>query len=280
MHWLIDDRGECWPAASETLRQRIGFAQTSLDVRCDYLVRNAGYILVRLQRQGVLLRWRPALTQRATVAALVLLLRELGEQRVLVSTLRAGWYDRLAASVGQAIEIVGSELATETSDVEGHFRSRRRRPEEIAPNSPLRGAVLAAMDAGRAFDPFALWQLLERTVAGRYILLEPVATEKKLKIVTQGNGYRTLSKEWRRQAPGAIFDSQPDRSYARAAASGFWAALEADEPVIEAVDASIWWPGRGRTFLCYDRLILPLKVERKQLLLSASQLIEPTALNR
>lgn len=280
MHFLIDDRGECWPAASDTLRQRIGFAQTPLDVRCEFLVKNSGYIWVRIQRQGVLLRWRPALTQRASVAALVLLLRELGEQRILISTLRAEWNDRLAATVGQAIELIGSELAAETCEFEGHFMSRRRRPEEIAPNSPLRGAVLAAVDVGRTFDPFALWQLLERTVAGRYILLEPVAADKKLKIVTQGKGYRTISKEWQQQAPGAVFDSQPDRNYARAAASGFWAALEADEPVIEAVDASIWWPGRGRTFLCYDRLILPLRVDSKQLLLSASQLVEPAALNR
>jgi hypothetical protein len=126
--------------------------------------------------------------------------------------------------------------------------------------------------AGFDFEPFSLWSMLEEHAGGRFILTEQQGEDGRLKVLAWGKGYRSFNKDWTTNAVGRDFEDQPDASYAKWAAASYKAANAAGAPIVEDVEASTWWPGRGRTRLRYTRLVLPLTLHgRRRVLLSTAQ---------
>ena len=270
---LIDECGEIWPDGSETLRLRLGFAARTSDDRAQFLVENLGYISVQGHPRGLVLRWRPTFVSRNAFVALSLLLNGEQESRVLISTLRDTWVDCMCGSLAQAREAVCHEFETARCQSGGYFTARPRRADTLNATSILRKTLERAQSNSFTFAAVDLWQLISDSKEDRFALLKPHPEPGQVVFLAHGNGYSTFSRGWLKEACGQSFLDQPDTAYARAASKAFWPTVQSQVPLIEDVDASLWWSARGRYYLSYTRVLMPILIPGKDpLLLSVAQL--------
>ena len=273
MNWLIDDSGEMWPATYPNLRRRLDFGPRSVEDCSRYLVTNLGYIAVATSRRGLIVRWRPTFVRRATFVSLILYLKDQPDKRVLVATLRRAWSDVLYSTQLSAQVALLKEFDTARCEYGGFFRSRPRALQALPPASLLTTTFSHAREMAFSFEAFDLWKMLDAHSVGRYILLDPQPEQQRLLILVQGQGYPNVGQDWLTGASGRDFFDQPDATYAKAAAKGYWSVMQSGEPLIEDVEASIWWTSRGRSDIRYTRLVLPIEVTgKRRLLLCVSQL--------
>ena len=272
--WLIDPSGDVWPPDSETLRANLGMAHRDIADRVSFLVTNLGFIAVRKLNSGLYVRWRPTYTHRATVAAAILLLREHRQQRVVVCSIGRVVSHALFQSTPQGCDAILSRFATEQCETGGHFVALPRTRASLEPSSALRRIVDELIASELSVEPIALWNTLQRSVGGRFLMLKPDGDHHKLRVSSVGSGYTTISQKWTNEAQGRDFEAQPDRAYAKAASRGFWSATEQGSPVVEDVEASLWIPSRGRIAIRYTRLIVPLKIDGRMHILGTSELHE------
>ena len=271
-HWLIDPTGTVWPADSERLRSRLGLAPRTSGDRARFLVANMGFIAVEQLGNGLGVRWRPTYTQRETVAATIIHLREQGEQRVVISTIDNSEIHSLFSGISEACDAMLHRFAGERNTSGGYFLAKPRARDSLLAGSVLRKTLDEAVSRGLSYDPMSLWESLQRSVGSRFLLLDPDRSDRKLKVLSLGSGYTKMSRRWTSEAQGTDFEDQPDVSYARAAARAFWTAAQSGKPVIEDVEASMWVPSRGRSAVRYTRLVLPIEVNGRRRILSTSEL--------
>jgi hypothetical protein len=269
---LIDDKGRLWSAGSEELRSLLGFGARSVDDRTKFAVANLGYVLLQRQQCGALVQWRPTFVKRETFVALLLLLKAEPESRVLISTLRDTWSNNIFGSLSAGLAALLHEFETARTEVGGYFRTRARTVESLDKRSNVGMTLARATEANLMFDPMALWEMLGEVTDGRYILLDPHPDPSLIRIVSHGNGYGRIARDWMKNASGRYFRDQPDVAYASAASAAYWSITQNFTPLVEDVDASVWWAAHGRCKLHYTRLVLPLDIiGRGRMLLTVSQ---------
>jgi hypothetical protein len=269
---LIDDNGRVWPAGSEELRSLLGFAARPVDDRAKFAVANLGFVFVQRLQHGALVQWRPTFVKRPTFVALLLLLKCEPESRVLISTLRKTWSDAIFGSLSAGRDALLHEFETARSDVGGYFRTSARSAESLDQTACLSLTLQRAQSSAFAFDPVELWQMLSEVTDSRYALLDPSPDPERTRIVALGNGYAGITRDWMTKASGRYFLDQPDAAYARAASAAYWPTTQRRTPLIEDVDASVWWAAHGRCRRQYTRVLFSVEVAgRGRLLLSVSQ---------
>lgn len=271
-NWLVDESGEIWPAHSEILRSRLGFAQRVPEERAAYLVTNMGYIAIEMRARGLSVRWRPTWVRRETLAAALLHLAEQPSQRVMIESLTTDWTTRLLPTVEAARDALLTEFGTTKATDGSYFVARPRSAAILGPTSHLRRIFDTAVLNAFRYNPHDLWHHLETHAVGRYLLLDPEPERRGFRIMALGRGFVAPNHEWRRRAPGSPFEEQPDAVYAQEAAKSYWAALEKRSPVVEEVEASTWWQSRGRIAARYTRLVLPLEIAGRCRVLSTTEL--------
>jgi hypothetical protein len=114
---------------------------------------------------------------------------------------------------------------------------------------------LWARNGGRyhaaAFSEYATRRLLKRFLVVRQ------DNAYGLVFDTIGEGLHVPDRDWFRSAIGRPIEHQPDAPYWRWVAKVQRSALQANEPVVSDIDASIYWPSLGRVRRRYRRLLLP-----------------------
>jgi hypothetical protein len=269
---LIDDKGRVWSAGSEELRSLLGFAARSVDVRVKFAVANLGFVSVQRRERGVLVQWRPTFVRRETFVALLMLLKEEHESRILISSFRQVWCDGIFGSLTEGREALLHEFSTAKTEVGGYFKARVRSIESLDRTACLRLTLQRAQIASFRFEPVELWQMLSEVTDGRYTLLEPCPDPSRIRILALGSGYSGITRDWMTKASGRFFFDQPDAAYARAASAAYWPTTQRMEPLVEDVDASVWWASHGRCRHQYTRALFPIDVAGSgRLLLSVSQ---------
>jgi hypothetical protein len=269
---LIDDKGRVWSAGSEELRSLLGFGARPVDDRAKFAVANLGFVLVQRQQRGAIVRWRPTFVKRETFVALLLMLRAEPESRVLISTLGDTWSNNIFGSLSAGLAALLHEFETARAKAGGYFRVRARTAESLDRSSNVGMTLERAREAELTFEPMALWEMLSEVTGGRYTLLEPHPDPSLIRVVAHGTGYDRIARDWMKNASGRYFRDQPDVAYASAASAAYWSITQAFTPLVEDVDASVWWAAHGRCRLQYTRLILPLDViGRGRMLLTVSQ---------
>ena len=268
---LIDENGSVWPADSPQLRRRLWASQPA-PVLCQYAVTNLGFAQLSLSPRAIIIRWRPTSISKETLVGLVQALMDQADGRVSISTLRMDWAESICGSIEQARAALLREFETARCERGGYFRAVPRHPDTLAAGSPLGRVLGASLQANGVFDPVSLWQMLEHSAGGRYILTEAQGDHGPLRIVAWGSGYQSMTSRWIADAPGKNFEDQPDAAYAKGSIKSYRSAIARGVSIVEDVDASTWWPGRGRSRIRYSRLILPLTLESgRRLVLSTAQ---------
>lgn len=272
--WLIDAQGEAWPVASGRLQAAL-FASQPADVFRTYAVASLGFAEVTLKPNAAKICWRPTATTAETYAGLLMLLAELNEQRVVITTMTPEPQHQVCPTIAAAIAHVTRVFQTSHCIDEGHFIARRRRPESLRNRNCVSQLLAAAMERDLTFSAVDLWTILDRYSAKRFVLLEPQGASGPLKVLAWGKGYAWFDTQWADGVSGSDFEDQPDRSYARWAAEAYRQAHRSNEVIVEDVSASTWWPGRGRMSINYTRAVVPIHIKgRGPCVLSTAQVLD------
>ncbi len=266
--WLIDGGGNVWSAHSLELRRTM-WSRLPTNEFFQYVTENMGFAGVAQRPTGLQVRWRPTFTTKATLASLIQHVDDRGETRVAVKTFED---DRENYAVYGSIDLARNAIL-KTFDTArcltgGFFRARILPQEQPEGSTPLAPLVEALRRACYRFEPGSLWSILNDFGGRRYILTENI--DSRLRIIAWGNGYANFDTALTAQSIGKDFEEQADVAYARAAAAAYYSVAETGVSRLEAVEASTWRPGHGRSMVRYTRIIAPLVLTGDRALILSS----------
>jgi hypothetical protein len=265
--WLIDDRGNVWTRL-DRLREALGTGLGPTELT-KYAIENLGYVVIEDRNGATSLRLRPRAVSQTTLAAVLYWLVECPALRYVISHLESDWQHEIlnrADAIGRLGELVVDPLEVR----QGDFRRQAREGAIALPIRQLLGRWQA--DASAPFSTQCA-ELLHKAFGGRYMLIKRSCGSRRLEIRAVGHGFIVYDKDWLSQAVGQRLEDQPDHFYARWAAEAYHDAASTEQPSVDAVDALIERPLRGKERLQYQRLILPYRQsDGDHLLLCASLL--------
>jgi hypothetical protein len=128
--------------------------------------------------------------------------------------------------------------------------------DKLGVGSPLGGLVELWASNGGRYDAEAFSAYTTRRLLKRFFI---VRQDEAYGLVfdTIGEGLHVPERDWFRSAIGRPIEHQPDAPYWRWVVQMQRAALQANDPVVSDIDASIFWPSLGRVRRRYRRLLLP-----------------------
>ncbi|MBO0764231.1 MAG: hypothetical protein J2P50_06560 [Hyphomicrobiaceae bacterium] len=265
--WLLfDDRGETWAAQSPELQRRLHCVQDD-DVPTG-LVRNLGFVAGRTLSNNAALRLHGELVSDVALAAAFYWLSDCRPARVLIDFVEPSRPAEVCTSAEAAIARLVD--LTRGRDFNRHVAEQPCSINDLPAGSPLRGLLgLWASNSGgfneEAYFEYAARRLLKRFLVVRQNLANALVIDRI------GDGLRVPEREWFKSALGRPIEEQPDTPYWRWVARVQRAALQTNNPVLSDIDASIYWPSRGRVRRRYRRLLLPCTTrEGTRLLFSAN----------
>jgi hypothetical protein len=251
--WFVfDDRGNIWPAYSPELRRQLYCFSQNNDLALG-LARNLGFVAGSQSGSNVALRLQLDLVSDIALAAAYYWLSDCEPRRVLIDYLGpsrpAEVYTSAEAAIRRLVRL------TRVREVR-RVAEKACAIDQLSSGSPLRGLVeLWARNGGRydavAFSAYATRRLLKRFLIVRRDEAHGLVFD------TIGEGLHVPERDWFRSAVGRPIEQQPDAPYWRWVAQIQRAALQANDPVVSDIDASIFWPSLGRVRRRYRRLLLP-----------------------
>ncbi|NOU05036.1 MAG: hypothetical protein HOO99_02520 [Hyphomicrobiaceae bacterium] len=221
---------------------------------------NLGFVRIAVTPKALHVSWRPTSITATTFAELMLRLGREHGKRVFVATLASEWGFRLCGSIADAQRHLTNAFNTLTCENEGHFGAFRRRLDGLQRHDRLELLLTGIACAGASVTAVDLWDILERHGERRFLLVKPNGDAGPLKVLAWGCGYDRFSKKLTDSLVGKSLADHPDRFYARSVSNGFWRSHAEGIPILEDVEASSWWPGRGRSTVKYTRLLIPLQI--------------------
>jgi len=252
--WLLfDDRGATWDARSVELRRRLSCPHYGGGLAAD-LVRNVGFVAGRSLGSDATVRLHPRVVSEVALAAVFYWLADHNPRRVLIDFEGENRPAEICTSAAAAIARL-----IELTQQRGFSRNIAERPcslDQLSTGSPLRGLLeIWARNEGRFNEP-ALVKCASRQLLRRFLVVRQSASGRLL-FDTIGDGLHVPDKSWFTSAIGHPIEDQPDTQYWLWVAKSHRATLRLNCPVLTDIDASIYWPSRGRVRRRYRRLLLP-----------------------
>ena len=258
MDVLIDNEGNICPLGAGMVRQSDD-GPLSKALLPDDLIRNHGYVRIRVRDESCSIRAVPQRMQYATYASLVDQLRPLLLSRISLSIhSKAHWQHKVTASKEEALNLLHDQMYRGRKSNDRRYLTRPQNLSVIASASPL----VKLFDTWKASSGHLDLdeQFLAETLQSKYSVLEQDSISGRLKFAEIGAGLVMYRPGWGDSLIGAPADLQPDIQYGRAVAAEWKSVLTSDEPALTDVDALIHEPTepvvkRWR----YTRLALPLR---------------------
>jgi hypothetical protein len=266
---LIDDQGKLWNGSSRELRLAFDSPYSGGEFS-HYAILNLGFVAINGYVNSFQIRLRPAVVSDRTVATLRQWLGTCDAARGVVSSFGVEWSSELIMGATAALARIEHLVA----------EGRRAKPQDYIAR-PVAPEVLTEMPAvarivndwDRLSQPsgqHVLMDLLKQAFGDRYIVVKKEPHQGSLVFAELGDGLFTKYETWRTCAVGAPVEEQPDRDYGRWVAGTYNEVIRSGKPSIEDIDAIVRWPHAGRTRLRYRRVLIPLRRENSEMLLSAS----------
>lgn len=255
---LIDDQGETWDGQSRKLRAALNSPYSGGEFS-SYAVTNLGFVAVNIYGPSCQIRLRPSIVTPSAHRTVQDWLGKVRVERVVLSTLDKHWSDELIRSSPLAQErlelIVTSAARADRQD----FLAQVVGTKGIAANTPLGAMVRNWPEISRQSGQRELLELVKKALGNRYIMVRKHEDNGRIIFHELGDGLFSNYETWRTCAIGAPMEEQPDRSYGRWSATGYYETLQSAEPRVENVDAIVRWPHAGRERLRYQRVIVPVQ---------------------
>lgn len=275
--WLIDEGGHLWPTQAPGLRKKIG-SDLPWEYLQRYAVENLGYCLVSCQTHGCRIKFRPQVIAQPTLVAAIYWLVEQKARRLVISTLREEWDDRIFTSNWAAVSHLSAEADAQFVARRGDFLSRRLRMDELARFRPLADLMRFVRERKYVYDRRAFSRLVDGPLRRRALVLAPSHDATRLTIQQWGTGYRTYSRTWLGLSRGLNVEDQRDFAYASKAATSYRRAWAEQKTILEDVDARVLDDKGKLNHVRYTRIIVPMvDTDGAPLLMGASVVRPPGA---
>jgi len=273
--FLIDDQGRLWHADSPEIGpSRDGPQRARESGRHARSPRGA----VQVTRAGrcYRIRFRPAEASEAAVAALAYHIADDRPARVILSWYDGVWHETLFSEWSRALARLFELSAGARRPRRDTFRHKRRPIRAVFRHPPLARLLARWRSLRPHFDLPSLEPLLRNDLWGRYIILEAGPDGLHLTFRAFGSGFFSYNETWVRTAPGLRLQDVPDYDYGAWVAEAYRAALAADAPRLDDVDAVVAVPRVGAMRFRYRRLILPFRESGRTPYLVGASVFDPT----
>ena len=252
--WLVfDDHGNIWPAHSPELRRQL-YCFHHNDGLPVSLARNLGFVSGCHFGHNVAIRLQLDLVSDIALAATYYWLSDCEPRRVLIDYLGqsrpAEVYTSAEAAISRLVRL------TRDRDICRHVAEETCSVDQLAAGSPLRGLLELWAGTGGRYDESSFSEYATRRLLKRYLVVRQDEAGG-LVFDTIGDGLHVPDRDWFTSAIGRPIEQQPDAPYWRWVAQIQRRALQANDPVVSDIDASIYWPSLGRVRRRYRRLLLP-----------------------
>lgn len=271
MHVLIDTTGKVWDERSGGLRIKFNASITSRALP-DYLIRNMGYIGLRVMGDSIAVRAAPALASYAAFSMLVELVEANPVRRSALRWFDGGWNDEtfFQDSGSSAKKRLLQLMLSHRRNRGLNYLSYPRELATIAPNHPHARLLAYWRDVGGKFDARTNQATLYQLTDGKFLTIERL-DNGKLAFSSIGKGltvYRDNS--WATQFSGSAVEDQPDYNYGQWIEKGYREAFAKREPIVCDYDAVVNDARNGNSqHHRYTRLLLPIETQDGLELLSA-----------
>ncbi|MGI9476774.1 MAG: hypothetical protein ACR2PI_08710 [Hyphomicrobiaceae bacterium] len=272
---LIDREGEIWQSDSRALRANYGAACSNAAFE-RFLVRNLGFISVRVDDRSCAIKASPSRLSFKSFATLSDLLSKENTDRVSVSLFDHDWQHLILPSLNAAL---GSLLQSASGNAESknrRFRSRSRPIESLSADNPLMALFEIWKQNSGYLDLESYPQIINEQLDKRFVLVERKPDASQLVFSRIGEGFAMYDKEWTTRLVGYPVEYQPDVHYAKWIANFWRSALISGKPTLNDVDANIINPlQRTKRRVKYSRLTLPVSEMNGATRLLSASLVDP-----
>jgi hypothetical protein len=272
---LFDDRGDVWDAHSRRLADDL---QASIcgDELVEYAIRNLGFVVVKDMGGSVRISLRPAVVSPIAFSALLYWLHDRTVDRVLISFLDHEWSHEMLRSREDAVRRLMARVDFGVGNRDGDFLQQDLPLEALPASSPLKGVLTMWAESDGRFDRERLAPILERSLNGRFVMVEASPTRPALVLKDVGSGLTKPAEYWLARSIGHRVEDQPDYDYGKWIAAFYRQVIAAGVPSLSDVDAVIKWPQHSRQSFRYRRLVVPFNSEADSTVLLGASLVDPS----
>ena len=242
------------------LRELSGLPDASLH---DYLCRNMGYILIRIEPHYLTLRLNPAIVSAPSLAAAFYKAAEYSDATVKAELLGRGPPQAHTLTDGaSAIDFISRIVKLRSqSESDRFFRQRAPIGQEME-HDQFRRLIKMLKRYSAPDDSEFVKAHLRRHFDGRYVVLKSDPEAGRLLLADAGSGYTGLANSWASDALGKPVERLFDKCYWSFVSNAFEETVRTGVPTLDDVDAIVRTSPGQSSALSYRRLIVPLAYGR------------------
>lgn len=253
---LIDDLGELWHGESRRLRAAFDSPYSGGEF-VEYAVKNLGFVAINVYGTSCQVRLRPGFAATKALDAFRNWLQRSRFERVVITKFENGWRDELVRPA-EAERRVDALVQPERSRAPDDHLAETLDPAAMSSRPMLADLTESWPQVAEAYDVDTLVRLLRTAFDERFVIVRRSPDRQKLYFQEFGDRIYTKYEPWRTCAVGAPIQEQPDRAYGRWVSNLYQQSVDQDSPRVDAVDAIVRCPQRGRSRFRYKRAIFRL----------------------
>lgn len=255
---IIDGNGTVMPAAEAIMRQNYGHSARSKSL-LDFLVRNMGYVRVKISQSGVSIVAAPGRMKFRTYSAVAGLLDKLCPPRISLSWFDDEWQHKIFAGAQPVCHQLFGLMRSGKGRTSRRYISEQRVLGTLPKTSPLQAILQCWGEASGRLNVADCPELFHNRLSSKFSGGRYDPGSGRLLLDDLGPGITCWSPGTQAQMVDMPVEEMPDLAYGQAIASDWRLALLKREPTLVDVDAFVLDPVQKRTTrFQYTRLMLPI----------------------
>jgi len=253
---VIDDLGEMWHGDSRRLRAAFDSPYSGGEF-VEYAVKNLGFVAVNVYGTSCQVRLRPGFVATKALMAFRAWLKRSQLERVVITRFEGGWQDELVRP-SDAEQRIDDLVQPERGQASDDYLSVPLASADLSERPALAEVIEQWPQIAENYDTDTMVRLLRSVFDDRFVIVRRSPDRQKLCFQEFGGQIYARYEPWRTCAVGAPIQEQPDRAYGRWVSNLYMKSLDEAVPRLNAVDAIVRCPQRGRSRFRYKRAIFPL----------------------
>lgn len=262
---IIDGQGTIMPAGKAVMMQRYGQSARSKSL-LDFLVRNMGFVRVRLGQTSVSVIAAPGQMKFRTYSAMAGLIDKRSPERVSLSWFDDGWNHEIHVGVKPLCRRLLGLMKLRGQRRSDQYISEPRSVDTLPNSSTLRAIVDCWAEKSGQLNVDDCPTLFHDLLLSKFSVGQFDEDTGRIVFSDIGDGITICSTDTKARIIGQPVDEMPDIAYGRAIVNDWRFAMLKLEPTLVDVDAFVAEPGQKEIQRRqYTRLMLPINRKGAQL---------------